>query len=119
METLKNVLGLIISISSVLGIFTGIINKMFSNKLKPLEQRIEQGEKNSMKHDLGQLRYTIVSFANDLRNGVPKSRFQYDAIFSFIDEYEEIITQLNIKNGLFHEEKAYIHEEYRKLVDNK
>lgn len=117
MEILKSVLGIIISLSTVLGIFTGIINKMFSKKLAPIESRIEQGEKNSMKHDLGQLRYLVVSFANDLRNGIPKSRFQYDAVFSFIDEYEEMIGKLNIKNGLFLEEENFIREQYRKLLD--
>lgn len=119
MGMLKDILGLVISLSTVFGIFTAIINKMFSKKLKPLENRIDESEKNSMKHDLGQLRYLVVSFANDLRNGVPKSRFQYDAVFGFISEYEEMITKLNIKNGLFMEEENFIREQYRKLVDNK
>ena len=119
MGILKDILGLIISLSTVFGIFTAIINKMFSKKLKPLEDRIDQGEKNSMKHDMGQLRYLVVSFANDLRNGVSKSKFQFDAVFSFIDEYEEMINTLHIKNGLFLEEENYIKEQYRKLKNNK
>ena len=103
----------------MLGIFTGIINRMFNKRLQPLENRIEQGEKNSMKHDMSQLRFTIVSFANDLRNGMIKSKPQFDAIFSFMDEYEEMIEQLHIKNGLFKEEEIYIREQYHKLIDNK
>lgn len=117
MGTFKEILGLIISLSTVFGIFTGVINKMFDNKLKPLEQKMDNMDKDGMKHDLGQLRYLIVSFSNDLRNGVPKSKFQYDAVFSFIDEYEDMIDKLHIKNGLFHEEKLYIQEQYRKLID--
>jgi hypothetical protein len=117
MEALKDVLGLVISISTVLGIFTGIINKMFGEKLAPLESRIKKSEENSMKHDLGQLRYLIVSFSNDLRNGIPKSRFQYDAVFSFIDEYETMIEELHIKNGLFEEEKHYIQKRYQELIE--
>ena len=116
MDTLKNILGIVISLSTVFGIFTGIINKIFSKKLKPIEERIEQEHIDSVKHDLGQLRYLVVSFANDLRNGVPKSKFQFDAVFSFIDEYEEMIEQLHIKNGLFREEETYIREQYRKLT---
>lgn len=119
MDTLKNILTLIISLSTVLGIFTGIINKAFSKKLKPIEKRIEQSEENSMKHDLGQLRYLIVSFSNDLRNGITKSRFQYDAVFGFIDEYEEIINKLNIRNGLFEEEKHYIQKRYQELTEER
>lgn len=117
MGTLKDILGLVISLSTVFGIFTGVINKMFDNKLKPLEQKMDNMDKDSTKHDLGQLRYLIVSFSNDLRNGVPKSKFQYDAVFSFIDEYEDMIAKLHIKNGLFHEEKLYIQEQYHKLMD--
>ena len=116
MDMVKNILGIIISLSTVFGIFTGIINKMFSKKLKPIENRIEQEHKDSIKHDMGQLRYLVVSFANDLRNGVPKSKFQFDAVFSFMDEYDEMIDQLHIKNGLFREEETYIREQYRKLI---
>ena len=119
MEIMKTILSLIISLSTVLGIFTGIINKSFAKRLKPLEDRIERGEKNSMKHDLGQLRYLVVSFANDLRNGVPKSKFQFDAVFAFIDEYEEMISKLKIKNSLFHEEVTYIRDKYHELEDKK
>ena len=116
MDMVKNILGIVISLSTVFGIFTGIINKMFSKKLKPIEDRIDQEHKDSVKHDMGQLRYLVVSFANDLRNGVPKSKFQFDAVFSFMDEYDEMIDQLHIKNGLFREEETYIREQYRKLI---
>ena len=117
MGLIKDILGIIISVSTVLGIFTGIINKMFTNKLKPLEDRIDQEHKDSVAHDMGQLRYIVVSFANDLRNGVPKSKFQFDAVFSFMDEYENMINQMNIKNGLFIEEENYIKDQYHKLMD--
>lgn len=117
MGMLKEILGLIISLSTVFGIFTGIINKSFAKKLKPLENRIEQGEKNSMKHDMGQLRYLVVSFANDLRNGVPKSKQQFEAMFAFMDEYESMIETLHLKNGLFIEDETYIKNQYHKLMD--
>lgn len=118
MDTLKNILGLIVSLSSVFGIFTGIINKMFSKKLKPLEDRIEQEHTDSIKKDMSQLRYTVVSFASDLHNGIPKTRFEFDAIFQFIAEYENIIKQLKIKNGLFEEEVVYIKQKYHELMNS-
>ena len=92
---------------------------MFNKKLKPLEDKIDKEHDDNIKHDMGQLRYLVVSFANDLRNGVPKSKFQFDAIFSFMDEYEEMIDHLHIKNGLFHEEEIYIREQYHKLIDKR
>ena len=39
--TIETTLGIIISVASVLGIFTGIINKLFNIKLKPIEKRID------------------------------------------------------------------------------
>ena len=41
MDTVQGVLGIIISMSTVLGVFTGIINKLFSHKLKPIENKID------------------------------------------------------------------------------
>lgn len=119
MQMLKDILGLVVSLSTVFGIFTGIINRSFAKRIKPLENKIDANEKENIKHSMGQLRYLIVGFANDLRNGIPKNRFQYDAVFSFIDEYNDMITKLNIKNGLFHEEENFIREEYRKLIKDK
>lgn len=116
MGTIKEILGLIISLSTVFGIFTGIINRMFSKKLKPLEDRIDKEHQDSIKKDMSQLRYIVVSFASDLHNGIPKTRFEFDAIFQFIGEYETIIKQLNIKNGLFEEEVSYIREQYHNLI---
>ena len=117
MGTLKEILGLIISLSTVFGIFTGIVNKLFSNKLKPIEARIDKEHEDSIKKDMSQIRYTVVSFASDLHNGIPKTRFEFDAIFQFISEYENIIDQLGIKNGLFSEEVSYIKEQYRIVAD--
>ena len=119
-DTIKELGGLIITISSVLGIFTGIINKVFTKKLKPIEDKIEKHRLANLRADMEEWRYQVVSFASDLRKGIPKSRFEYEAIFVFMDEYEEAVEELNINNGLFQIESQYIKKCYNELrLDNK
>lgn len=118
-QDVKDIMGLIISLSSVLGIFTGIVNKLFSNKLKPLENKIEENRLLNLKQSMEEWRFQVVSFASELRNGVPKSRFQFEVIFVFIDEYEDAVEKLNITNNFFSEEVVYIKDCYRQLMNKK
>ena len=113
--TIETTLGLIISVASVLGIFTGIINKLFNIKLKPIEKRIDTIERDNLQENLHQYRHSVVCFASELRKGEAKTRFEFESILSFINLYEKGIETLGIHNGLFEEEVYYIKEEYRKL----
>lgn len=117
MEDLKNILTLIISMSTVVGIFSKIVSNIFSKKLKPLEDRITANEEKALKDQMNNLRYRVVSFANDLHNGVSHSRYEYSIIFQFINEYEEAVRELGLTNHLFDEEVKVIEESYRKLQD--
>ena len=49
--TIETALGIIISVASVLGIFTGIINKLFNIKLKPIEKRIDTIERDNLQEN--------------------------------------------------------------------
>lgn len=119
-KDISAILGLIISMVSVLGIFTSIVNKMFSKKLKPIEDRLTNDEKENTRNQMNNLRYRVVSFANDLHNGIKHSRYEFEIIFTFIDGYEEMVEKLGVTNNYFSEECRYITEQYRELVnDNK
>lgn len=118
-QELKDILGLIISISSVLGIFTGIVNKLFNNKLKPIEDHIEKNRLENLKKNMEEWRYQVVSFSSELRKGISKTRFEFEAIFIFIDEYEEAVEELGLTNNFFSEEVVYIKECYRELMVKK
>lgn len=118
-ETIKTVLGIIISLSTVLGIFTGIVNKLFTKKLKPLEDKIEENRLLNLKQSMEEWRFQVVSFSSELRNGVPKSRFEFETIFIFINEYEEAVEELGITNNFFSEEVVYIKNCYRDLMNKK
>ena len=116
MSMVQGILGIIISISTVLGIFTTIINKLFSHKLKPIESKIDANRLESLKKDAEFYRFEIVTFANELHNNYKFSKSQFEAIIVFIDRYEEIINELQIKNGVFEEERLYIIQKYHELV---
>lgn len=117
METFKEILGLIITISSVLGVFSAIINKLFDRKLKPLEKKIDDNELASLKKDMEQWRFEVCRFAGDLRRGIPHTRHEYASIFVFLSDYDEAVDRLGVHNGLFESEEALIRECYNKLKD--
>lgn len=114
-DTIKEIGSLVITLSSILGIFTGIVNKLFTKKLKPIEEKIEQHRLANLRADMEEWRYQVVSFASDLHKGIPKTRYEYEAIFVFMDEYEKAIEELGINNNFFKEESRMIRESYREL----
>ena len=119
MENIKAILSIIISISTVLGIFTGIINKLFSNKLQPLEEKIEKNRLDSIKQNMRLARHHVTSFAGELHRGLEHTLEETEAIFEFIDTYESAIEELGIQNSFFVAEEEFIKEYYQSLKQNK
>lgn len=119
MDTLKNILGLIISLTSVFGIFTGIVNKLFNNKLKPIENKIDNTEKEGLKRDMMMVRSQVISAAADLHRGIELTKYQYDYLFDCMDMYEDYVKKLNITNNLFTSEEDYIKQRYKEFIDKK
>ena len=62
-----------------------------------------------------QYRYEICSFAGDLRNGIHKTREEFQAIFEMYDKYEALIEKLKLTNHYIDNEMAYISEQYKLL----
>ena len=62
-----------------------------------------------------QYRYEICSFAGDLRNGIHKTREEFQAIFEMYDKYEALIDKLKLTNHYIDNEMAYISEQYKLL----
>lgn len=100
MHDLSNWAVLIGDAGIVIGGMTAILNFMLKDFLD--NQRI-------------QMRYMICSFAGDLRNGVKKTRQEFEAIFEIFDKYEKIIKKLKLTNGFVNSEMAYIKEQYKLL----
>ena len=119
MGELKDILGLIISLSTVFGIFTGIINKVFTKKLKPIEDKIDKTEQDGLKRDMMMMRSQVINAASDLHRGIPLTKQQYDYIFDCMDAYEDYVKKLNITNNLFSSEEDFIKQCYKDFIENK
>ena len=89
MEDLSNIqvlVGLIISMSTLLGLLGGFLNRMLDKKLKGLY------------HDnRRQYRYLIVDFAGDLHNGIQKTREEFTTILDMFGRYEALVEKLKVK----------------------
>ena len=103
---------LITAITAILGAMTWLLNKIV---FKPMGQKLDALDRKIDKNKKDDLRYTILSFAGDLRNGVPKTRQEYETIFTFYDDYETLIEHLKEKNGYLETEMEYIILQYNSL----
>lgn len=103
---------LITAITAILGALTWLLNKIV---FKPMGQKLDALDRKIDKNKKDDLRYTILSFASDLRNGVAKTRQEYETIFAFYDDYETLIEHLKEKNGYLETEMEYIILQYNSL----
>ena len=102
----------ITAITAILGGMTWLLNKIV---FKPMGQKLDALDRKIDKNKKDDLRYTILSFAGDLRNGVAKTRQEYETIFAFYDDYETLIEHLKEKNGYLETEMEYIILQYNSL----
>lgn len=98
--------------TAILGALTWLLNKIV---FKPMGQKLDALDRKIDKNKKDDLRYTILSFAGDLRNGVAKTRQEYETIFAFYDDYETLIEHLKEKNGYLETEMEYIILQYNSL----
>lgn len=94
----------IASWTTAMGVVLGAMSKMLDVKLKGLYD-----------NERLQYRYEICSFAGDLRNGIKKTREEFEAVFEMYDKYEVLIEKLKLKNSYINSEMAYISEQYKLL----
>lgn len=76
---------------------------------------------NEMKQDaldekIERIRWRILDFAGDLRNGKITDIEQFYYIFKTCDKYEDLIKANNLKNGQVTEAIKFIHEKYHELL---
>lgn len=117
MDNIKTILSIVISLSTVLTIFTGIINRIFSNKLKPIDEKIEKNRLHSIKGDMALNRYQVVRFASELHRGVPKTRYEFESIAEICNAYEKAVEELGVTNNFFTAEEEFIKDCYKKLCE--
>lgn len=84
---------------------------------KTSDQKFKEVRENSDKKEMQRLRYECLCFASSLRNGVAKTRQEYEEIFRMEDSYNSLIDQYKVENGYMHEEMLYVHNQYRSLIN--
>lgn len=84
------------------------LKSTIKDEIKSISEQIDENEKD-------RLRFEILSFAGDLRNGILKTRQEFETIFVFHDKYETIIKKLKEHNGYLDTEFEYIKEKYKEL----
>ncbi len=79
--------------------------QIMREELNPIAEQIDNNEKD-------RLRFEILSFASDLRNGIKKTRQEFETIFAYYDKYESLIKKLKMHNGYLDTEFDYIKLKY-------
>lgn len=102
--SIENIITLIASLLSSISIILRAVSKMLDKKMYGMYDNVRL-----------QYRYEICSFAGDLRNGIKKTREEFQAIFEMFDKYEGFVKRLNQTNHYIDNEMAYIEEQYKKL----
>lgn len=82
---------------------------------KEIESEVGKVSKKIDTNEKDNLRFQILSFAGDLRNGVRKTRQEFETIFVFYDKYEDILKELGQRNGYLDTEFNYIKTQYIEL----
>ena len=79
--------------------------KQTNEELKVLAQKMDD-------HEIDQLRWNILDFANSCRNGVHHSREEFAHVFAAFDNYERILRDRGMSNGQVMQDFAFIQKIY-------
>jgi predicted ATP-binding protein involved in virulence len=106
--SLENIIILVASLISSISVILKAVDKILDKKMNGLYDNLRL-----------QYRYEICSFSGDLRNGITKTREEFQAIFEMYDRYEQIVKDLNLRNHFIDNEMAYVTEQYKKLEEGR
>ena len=112
-DLLKTISAFITALTVIGGAAIWIIKKFI---FKPMEKQLQDLCDKIDMNRKDELRYTVLSFSGDLRNGIAKTRQEYETIFAFYDKYEQLIESLQEKNGYLEVEMEYIKTQYKNLL---
>ena len=84
------------------------LKKEIKTEVDKVSEKIDGNEKDN-------LRFQILSFSSELRNGATKTRQEFETIFVFYDKYESLIKKLGQSNGYLDSEFEYIKEQFKKV----
>lgn len=92
------------------------LNSSVCNAILELKEEFtifrEKSEKNELKKNIKKIRWDIIDFASSIADKKNIPLEQYNIIFSYIREYEELVETYNLKNGQVQSSVDVIRDRY-------
>ena len=102
------------------GIIVGVVYKVGKNIIKTLNKSLDEKLNEKLKglydNDRAQYRLLICDFAGDLRLGIKKTRYEFQAIEEIYEKYTDLVRDLNAKNHYIDGEWEFIQEKKTLLL---
>lgn len=88
------------------------------DKLDRIERKLDNHISDDDRRDAVQCRVRIITFADDLRQGIERSKSSYDQCLADIDNYDAYCKSHDFRNGITTVSEEYIKDKYRKHLSN-
>lgn len=89
-----------------------------TSKLDRIEQKLDNHIAEDDKRDAVQCRVRIIQFADDLRQGIERSKNSYEQCLADIDNYDRYCKSTDFRNGITTASEEYIKTMYRNHLSN-
>lgn len=89
-----------------------------NSKLDRIEKKLDNHIKEDDKRDAVQCRVRIIQFADDLRQGIERSKNSYEQCLADIDNYDRYCKSTDFRNGITTASEEYIKTMYRTHLSN-
>lgn len=89
-----------------------------TSKLDRIEQKLDNHIAEDDKRDAVQCRVRIIQFADDLRQGIERSKNSYEQCLADIDNYDRYCKSTDFRNGITTASEEYIKTMYRTHLSN-
>lgn len=100
-----------------LSYFGNAINGDIKKELKDLKSDVKNLKQAIDKHEVDDIRFKIINFSNECRNGVLHTKDAFVNIIQLQDKYHRILEENDMTNGQIDIEYAYICDTYRKCLE--
>lgn len=92
------------------------LNKLGSAMNKGLIEKVNELSKQMVDHEIDQLRWNILDFANSCRNNRRHTKDEFEHVIADHTRYLNILEKNNMKNGQVDTDYRYIEEIYYKCM---
>lgn len=93
-----------------------ILEKVGAAMNKNLNEKVDKLSEQMTEHEIDQLRWNILDFANGCRQGKRHTKEEFDHVIACHSDYEEILRKNKLENGQVKMDYKYIEEIYYKCM---